>query len=268
MILIARGKAQKSFLIWRPALGTRLERVHGRLSALTGQVAPRDFECGQAAGFPSGRPSGVSRESKNELRAADIGWDDEVQLVAGVDHSARRGGARLSLLVAAGRFASERWVMPPRGSLSREDLHQLFVPHSLAPWTMTVETRFVVALKSLVARAGFITCMPARLVMPELAAGMIVLFVLAVPTPRRHFFVSSAAKACCHWRCCNFSTNCVGSFHCWLVGAVWTISLRNARQGSHDLLDAAFELLFVAERLGTAITMRLQYDIRIYQGGP
>jgi len=112
---------------------------------------------------------GIALPENEEICAvSDIGWHDSSDLVAATDHPLmRRQGLRLSDTLA------HNWVMPPRGTAPFDELLHLFAGAGLPPPEIVAETRSIVALKSLVVRAGFLSWIAGPMYEAERRAGLI-----------------------------------------------------------------------------------------------
>ncbi|TDF62168.1 LysR family transcriptional regulator [Cupriavidus sp. L7L] len=125
---------------------------------------------------------GIALPENDEICAvSDVGWSDTSYVVAATGHPLM-GKRGLKLADTRGCH----WVMPPRGTAPFEELLRLFARHELAPPEIVAETRSIIALKSLVARAGFLSWIAEPMYQAEQKAGLI--HTLPIPgasAPRR-----------------------------------------------------------------------------------
>ncbi|MGF6934063.1 DNA-binding transcriptional LysR family regulator [Paraburkholderia sp. UCT70] len=98
---------------------------------------------------------------------ADCRWEDASYVVAALDHPLRRK-PDLTLADTLG----ERWAIPPRGTGPFEHMQSVFAGRGLGLPNVVVETRSVTALKSLVARSGFLSWMASTMYVTESKAGV------------------------------------------------------------------------------------------------
>lgn len=99
---------------------------------------------------------GVAADSTDDVMAiADCRWSDCSHVVAATDHPLRH--ARRPLRLADTLDAP--WAMLPKGTGPYEHMRQVFGAHGLGVPNVVVETRSITVLKSLVARAGFLSWM-------------------------------------------------------------------------------------------------------------
>jgi DNA-binding transcriptional LysR family regulator len=99
---------------------------------------------------------GAATETPDEIEAiTDCRWQDRSHVVAAARHPLRRM-RKLTLEDTL----KERWAITPRGTAPYEHMQQVFRAHGLGLPNIVVETRSIVALKSLVARSGFLGWMP------------------------------------------------------------------------------------------------------------
>jgi len=128
---------------------------------------------------------GVSLEETEEISlVADSVWEDLSGIVASTKHPLwQRKKMSFSDL------QDERWVLPPRGTKPREELHQLFLQAGMPPPHVVVETRSIVTIKALVLRANFLSSLP----MPLYEAEREVNTIAPLPIPHgqlsRRFYV-------------------------------------------------------------------------------
>ncbi|XYI37555.1 DNA-binding transcriptional regulator, LysR family [Cupriavidus necator] len=125
---------------------------------------------------------GIALPENEEICAvADVGWSDSSFVVAAAGHPLT---GRTALRLAD--TAACRWVMPPRGTAPFDELQRLFARAGLPPPDIVAETRSIIALKALVARAGFLSWMAAPMYEAEQKAGMILpLPIEGAQAPRR-----------------------------------------------------------------------------------
>lgn len=113
----------------------------------------------------------VGGELDADERIAVVGslrWQDHVTVVAATGHPLRaEPGVELADLL------DQRWAMPPARTAPRRALTEIFRRAGLDEPRTTVTTRSVVALKALVADAGFLSVMPRPLFSAERRAGTI-----------------------------------------------------------------------------------------------
>jgi DNA-binding transcriptional LysR family regulator len=112
---------------------------------------------------------GVEIEEDDQLAlVGSLRWRDHVTVVAAANHPLReRPGLSVRDLV------SEAWVMPPERTSPRRAFSALFRQADVDEPRIAATTRSIVALKALVAEAGYLTLMPRPLLAPERAAGRI-----------------------------------------------------------------------------------------------
>jgi len=102
------------------------------------------------------------------IAIADCRWEDASFVVASPEHSLRhRPGLTLADTLEA------FWAVPPRGTGPYEHMRQIFEAAGLGLPNIVVETRSVTALKSLVARSGFLSWMAEPMIDAERRAGVI-----------------------------------------------------------------------------------------------
>ncbi|OVZ57248.1 LysR family transcriptional regulator [Pigmentiphaga sp. NML080357] len=111
---------------------------------------------------------GVSMPGTTEISVVpDCEWHDTSQIIAAASHPLRKR-ARLKLEDTV----DHKWVLPPRGTAPFEELTRLFASRGLPLPDVVVETRSIIAIKSMVAHAGFLSWMPQPMYEAERAAGM------------------------------------------------------------------------------------------------
>jgi DNA-binding transcriptional LysR family regulator len=103
----------------------------------------------------------------DEIVAVPLGeWSDMTCIVAAANHPLRR-----ALTIAD--LAGARWALPPRGAPPYRQLERLFAEHGLGMPEITVETRSITMLKSLVLSSGFLAWMAEPMFEAERRAGLI-----------------------------------------------------------------------------------------------
>lgn len=115
---------------------------------------------------------------------ADASWQDTNCMVAASQHPIWHA-RHMSLA----DLAQYQWVLPPRGTKPREELHQLFAENDLSPPTIKVETRSVIAIRAMVQHANLLSCLPTPIVRNELETNVMQVLPLAQATHTRHFYV-------------------------------------------------------------------------------
>ena len=94
-------------------------------------------------------------ETEDLARVSESGWQEGCHIVAALGHPLHaRTGLRLADVVG------EKWVLTPRKMGPREEWQQLFRANGLVAPAPAVETRSVSAMRSLVARCGFLSWLP------------------------------------------------------------------------------------------------------------
>ena len=93
-------------------------------------------------------------ESDEIVPIADCYWEDTSYVVAAMDHPLRQKKA-----LQLGDTLQHRWACTPRGTAPFAHMQQTFKSHGLACPDVVVETRSIIALKSLVSHAGFLCWM-------------------------------------------------------------------------------------------------------------
>jgi len=111
---------------------------------------------------------GVSMPDTPEISAIpDCEWHDTSHIIAAAGHPLRKR-ARLKLEDTL----SHKWVLPPRGTAPFTELTHIFTSRGLPLPNVVIETRSILAIKSIVAHAGFLSWMPEPMYQPERAAGL------------------------------------------------------------------------------------------------
>ncbi|MPS29989.1 MAG: LysR family transcriptional regulator [Alcaligenaceae bacterium] len=98
----------------------------------------------------------------------DCEWHDISQIIAAATHPLRKR-ARLRLEDTQGH----KWVLPPRGTAPFDELMHQFASRGLPSPDIVVETRSIIAIKSMVAHAGFLSWMPHPMFEAERGAGLV-----------------------------------------------------------------------------------------------
>lgn len=101
------------------------------------------------------------------IAIGDCRWNDESYVVAALDHPLRR---KPDLTLAD--TLAEQWAIPPRGTAPFDHMEQAFAAQGLGLPNVVVETRSITALKSLVARSGFLSWMASTMYLTESMAGV------------------------------------------------------------------------------------------------
>jgi DNA-binding transcriptional LysR family regulator len=113
--------------------------------------------------------------------AGPLRWQDRTMVVAATDHPLRE---RTRLALADLRDAP--WALPPAGTAPHDAILRIFHDAGLDPPRIGVTTRSVLALKALVAQAGYLSYLPRTLIVPERTAGSIdTVDVRGATLPRR-----------------------------------------------------------------------------------
>lgn len=107
-------------------------------------------------------------DTEDIIAIADCRWEDASFVVASPEHPLRH---RRGLMLADTLEAP--WAVPPRGTGPYEHMRQVFEAAGLGLPNIVVETRSVTALKSLVARSGFLSWMAEPMIDAERRAGVI-----------------------------------------------------------------------------------------------
>lgn len=96
--------------------------------------------------------AGAGTDDIDEIR--DCRWQDKSYVVAASDHPLR---AKPGLSLAD--TLDRKWATLPSGTAPHEQMRQVFASHGLGLPNVVVETRSIIALKSLVAQSGFLSWM-------------------------------------------------------------------------------------------------------------
>lgn len=124
---------------------------------------------------------GVEMPGDDDIEAVkDCRWEDTSFVVAGRNHPLRRR-RRLTLADTLG----ERWAILPRGTGPFDHMKRLFEAHGLPLPEVTVETRSITVLKSLVGQSRFLGWMPQPMYDAERRAGLIDALNIPGSTDRR-----------------------------------------------------------------------------------
>ena len=94
-------------------------------------------------------------ESEELAMISASGWQDGCNIVAASSHPLR---SKASLHFED--LADAKWVLPPRKMRPREEWHQMYLRNGYTPPFVSVETRSVGAMRTLVAKAGFLSWLP------------------------------------------------------------------------------------------------------------
>lgn len=123
-------------------------------------------------------------ESEELSMISESGWQDGCNIVAATSHPLRSRPA-----LEFKDLAGARWVLPPRKMGPREEWHQVFLKNGCTPPPVSVETRSVGAMRTLVARAGFLSWMPNLLLAYQGTNDSIRVLPVAGASSLRHFAV-------------------------------------------------------------------------------
>ena len=107
-------------------------------------------------------------DTEDIIAIADCRWEDASFVVASPEHPLRRSAA-----LTLADTLNAPWAVPPRGTGPYEHMRQVFEAAGLGLPNIVVETRSVTALKSLVARSGFLSWMAEPMIDAERRAGVI-----------------------------------------------------------------------------------------------
>lgn len=143
----------------------KVEIIEGVWDRLADALVRRDIDLALSMAVPD----------TDEITAiGDCRWEDSSYVVAALDHPLR-GKSGLTLADTL----DQQWAIPPRGTGPFEHLQQAFAEQGLGLPNIVVETRSITALKSLVARSGFLSWMAEPMYVTESKAG--VFDTLALP---------------------------------------------------------------------------------------
>lgn len=109
----------------------------------------------------------ASAESEGIVPITDCEWEDQSYVVAAPDHPLRQK-ERLQL----SDTLHHRWASTPRGTTPFADMQRSFASRGLACPEVAVESRSILALKSLVSHAGFLGWMAGPMFEDERRAGL------------------------------------------------------------------------------------------------
>ena len=96
--------------------------------------------------------AGAGTDDIDEIR--DCRWQDKSYVVAAMSHPLR---GRRGLCLAD--TLEQKWATLPHGTAPHEQMRQVFLAQGLGLPNVVVETRSIIALKSLVAQSGFLSWM-------------------------------------------------------------------------------------------------------------
>ncbi|MQA10746.1 MAG: LysR family transcriptional regulator [Pseudonocardiaceae bacterium] len=150
-------RAIKGLLRSQP--GLRVEITEGVDDKLIEALLDYEIDIAIGVGLP---------ESDQVSLTGSLKWQDRETIVAATDHPLRK---KDQLTIAD--LHDVPWVMPPPHTRPYDAFVQLFRDAGLEPPSISVVTRSVVAVKSLIAEAGHLAVMPQPLFAPERAAGTI-----------------------------------------------------------------------------------------------
>jgi DNA-binding transcriptional LysR family regulator len=160
-------------LIQWPGLQIRI--VEGLADELAILLSKGDIDLAIAFSMP---------ETDELSLVSESGWQEGCHVVAATTHPLRtRGELQLADLM------NEKWVMPSKKMGPREEWNTVFLHQGLVPPTVTVETRSVGAMRSLVARCGFLSWMPNLLLAYQGSNELISVLPVTGAHSLRHFAV-------------------------------------------------------------------------------
>lgn len=110
----------------------------------------------------------ATEESEAIVPIPDCTWQDFSFVVAAGDHPLRQN-PHLQLA----DILDQRWACTPRGTAPFVHMQQTFAAHGLPSPNVVVETRSIIAMKSLMIHAGFVCWMAGPMFEDERRAGMI-----------------------------------------------------------------------------------------------
>lgn len=120
-------------------------------------------------------------DTPDEIEAiADCRWQDRSHVIAAIDHPLRKK-RKLSLQDTM----NERWAITPRGTAPYQQMQQVFRARGLGLPNIVVETRSIIALKSLVTRSGFLGWMPESIYDAERRARLVNILDISGATSTR-----------------------------------------------------------------------------------
>jgi DNA-binding transcriptional LysR family regulator len=125
---------------------------------------------------------GVSLTENEAICAIpDAEWHDTSDVIAATGHPLREQGA-----LQVTDLIGHKWVLPPQGTAPFAEVVALFREQGLPGPDVVVETRSIIAIKSLVTHAGFLSWMPRPMYDAERLAGLVqALSVTGSPRDRR-----------------------------------------------------------------------------------
>ncbi|MFM0719477.1 LysR family transcriptional regulator [Paraburkholderia strydomiana] len=136
----------------------RVQIIEGVWDRLADALVKREIDLALSMAVP---------DTDEIMAIADCRWEDASYVVAALDHPLRRK-PKLTLADTLG----ERWAIPPRGTGPFEHMQRVFAEQGLGLPNIVVETRSITALKSLVARSGFLSWMASTMYVTESKAGV------------------------------------------------------------------------------------------------
>jgi DNA-binding transcriptional LysR family regulator len=137
----------------------RFEILEGVWDVLSAALTKREIDLAFAAD---------ARETDEIVAVPLGGWTDTSCIVAAANHPLRQVQS-----LAIADLAGARWALPPRGAQPYRQLERLFAEHGLGLPEITVETRSITMLKSLVLSSGFLAWMAEPMFEAERRAGLI-----------------------------------------------------------------------------------------------
>jgi DNA-binding transcriptional LysR family regulator len=136
----------------------RVEILEGVWDRLADALVKREIDLALSMAVPD----------TDEIAAiSDCRWEDCSYVVAALDHPLR---AKPDLTLAD--TLNEQWAIPPRGTAPFEHMEQAFAAQGLGLPNVVVQTRSITALKSLVARSGFLSWMASTMYLTESRASV------------------------------------------------------------------------------------------------
>ncbi|WP_343650799.1 LysR family transcriptional regulator [Herbaspirillum sp.] len=157
-----------------PGLQVRVEE--GLAQELAVSLAKGDIDLAVTFSMPTTEDISLVVESRPQ---------EGCKVVASLDHPLRaKGNLKKEDLLTA------KWVMPPRKLGPREDWQQWFLDSNLEAPPVTVETRAVDAMRSMVVQCGFLSWLPQLLIQsPAITSSLISPLVVESETYMRRFAV-------------------------------------------------------------------------------